>query len=252
MSFSYAASSSSVNCVGSTRSTCIGPASSPPTAMRSLTLPSIRLNISANLAVSLVRIASNTKLRMSAWASWDCRGSWAFGILSASTACKISVSDSFRGRPFGLPDCPRFHRKAVILAGFPRGLAFPTTASSTSTLIERLLCAVQYGLATGKVLPALHGHIDIEGIDLDGQSHTPRCLRGDNRRARTHKGVVDRLSGIEMMQDRPTHTLDWFGCAVMVLGFFVGSRFDMPQRGLTVIAFPLGVGAFADEIQVGF
>jgi len=28
-------------------------------------------------------------------------------------------------------------------------------------------------MATGKVLPALHGDINIEGIDLDGQSHTP-------------------------------------------------------------------------------
>src|SRR5262245_32636045 len=55
-----------------------------------------------------------------------------------------------------------------------------------------------------------------------------------------------------MMEDRSAHALDWFGCAVIVLGFFVGSRFDMPQRGLTAIAFPVGVGAFADEIQASF
>src|SRR5262249_36682151 len=79
-----------------------------------------------------------------------------------------------------------------------------------------------------------------------------RGLGGDDCRARTHKRVVDRLSSIQMMEDRSAHTLDGFGCAVMVLGFFVGSRFDMPQRGLTAIAFPLGVGAFADEIKASF
>src|SRR5215831_8110930 len=75
-------------------------------------------------------------------------------------------------------------------------------------LVKRLRGSVQCGGLARVTLPAQHGDIHIDRIDLHGRTPAPGGFGGDEGGPATPKGVVDPLSGGGVVEDGPAHALD--------------------------------------------
>src|SRR5204863_3356230 len=111
--------------------------------------------------------------------------------------------------------------------------------------------------ATGEVLPAAQGDIDIGRADLDTDAGTAGHFGRDQARARTEKRVIDQLAGPAVVDDRTAHALDRLLRAVApaLLALSVPERIvvgDLPNRGLLAVTLPVASLALAHRVPAIF
>src|SRR5271169_3094337 len=112
-------------------------------------------------------------------------------------------------------------------------------------------------MAPGEALPALHDDVDIGAIELEATACPAGHLGGDDARARAEKGIVDRLPGAAVVDDRPAHALDRLLGAVppALLAPWVAERVvvaDLPHRGLGAVALPVALPTLTHRVPAGF
>ena len=106
------------------------------------------------------------------------------------------------------------------------------------------------GLA-GEALPALDRDVDVSRVEFDAEANPPRRLGRDQRGARAHEWLVDRLTRRTVVEDRPAHALDRLLGPVDGLGVLVPAG-DLPERRLLAIPGPVPLAAFADSVKARF